>query len=303
MTYNMSLHHSHNHSGEASANILFALLLNFGFAVAEVALGLWANSLAILSNALHDFGDSVSLGLAWYFDRLSRRGVTDRFSYGFRRFSLIPVIINSSILLGGSGFIIYEAALRIINPVPSRTEGMIVFAVVGMAINLIAYIRLRRGQSLNEQAASLHLLDDILGLAAVLIIALVMRYTEIRVLDPLLSVAIAVFVIGKTVRNIQKSSTIFLQGVPLHIDLPAVKEALLGIEGVLEVHDVHVWSLEGEMDIFTGHVVVDDRLLQDPDATKERIKKVLESVHIEHSTIELESSRYCSGIDCEIGSK
>lgn len=294
----MSFNHDHKHN--SSKNILIALLLNFGFAVSEIVLGLWSNSLAILSNALHDFGDTFSLGLSWYFERISKRDRTERYSYGFRRFTLIPVIVNSSILLIGSGFIVYEAILRIITPVQSRTEGMIAFAVFGMAINFIAYIRLREGKSLNERAASLHLLDDVLGLAAVLVVALVMRYTELKILDPILSIAIALFVVGKIFRNIYKASVVFLQGVPSHIDLPGVKKAILGIEGVLAVHDLHVWSLEGEMDIFTGHVVVEDRLLQNPDDAKEKIKEVLKSVHIEHSTIELESIRYCSGIDCEI---
>ncbi len=289
-----------NHHHESSKNIGIALLLNLGFALSEVVLGLWANSLAILSNALHDFGDTFSLGLSWYFDRLSRREKNEKYSYGFRRFSLIPVIINSSILFVGSAFILYEAALRIHTPEPSRTEGMIAFAVFGIAVNLVAYIRLRRGKSLNERAASLHLLDDVLGLAAVLVIAVVMQFTEIRILDPLLSIAIVLFVVVKIFRNIRMASVIFLQGVPLHIDLTAVQDAVLRIEGVLAAHDIHIWSLEGEMDIFTGHIVVDDGLLGDPDETKRKIKDVLRSHHIEHSTIELESARYCSGIDCEI---
>lgn len=289
-----------NHHHESSKNIGIALLLNLGFALSEVALGLWANSLAILSNALHDFGDTFSLGLSWYFDRLSKRARTEKYSYGFRRFSLIPVIVNSSVLLVGSVFILYEAVLRISAPVPSRTEGMIAFAVFGMAVNFIAYIRLRRGKSLNEQAASLHLLDDVLGLGAVLLIAVVMLFTEIRILDPLLSIAIVFFVAVKIFRNVRMTSVIFLQGVPLHIDPPAVKEAILRIEGVLAVHDIHIWSLEGEMDIFTGHIVVDDALLGNPDETKKRIKEVLKSLHIEHSTIELESVRHCSGIDCDV---
>jgi cobalt-zinc-cadmium efflux system protein len=294
----MSLNHDHKH--DSSRNIAIALLLNFSFAVLELVLGLWASSLAILSNALHDFGDTFSLGLSWYFEKVSKRGRTERYSYGFRRFSLIPVVINGSILLTGSGFIIYEAILRIYNPVQTRTGAMIAFALFGIAVNFVAYIRLRRGKSLNEQTASLHLLDDVLGLAAVLVVALAMKIWEVMVLDPLLSIAIALFVIGKTFRNIYKAGTIFLQGVPSHIDLQAVEEAILRIEGVLAVHDVHIWSLEGEMDIFTGHVVVDDALLENPDATKQKIKEVLTSLHIEHTTIELESTRYCSGIDCEI---
>ena len=294
----MTLNHNHH---DSSRNISIALLLNFSFAVLEVVLGLWANSLAILSNAMHDFGDSFSLGLAWYFERRSKRGGTEKYSYGFRRFSLLPVIINSTILLVGSSFIVYEAVLRLFNPVQSRTEGMIVFALVGMLINFAAYIRLRRGKGLNEQAASLHLLDDVLGLAAVLAIALAMRFTEIRVLDPLLSIGISLFVFWKLFSNIRKASLIFLQGVPAHIDLAAVKEAVMSVEGVLNVHDIHVWTLEGEMDIFTGHIVVEDELLHNPDEAREKIKEALKSVHIEHSTLELESVRYCSGIDCETG--
>ncbi len=291
---------NHDHKNDSSKNITVALLLNFGFAVLEIVLGLWTNSLAILSNALHDFGDTFSLGLSWYFERVSRQGITERYSYGFQRFSLIPVIVNSSILLVGSGFIVYEAVLRIFNPIQSKTEGMIAFALVGMAINLVAYIRLQRGKSLNEQAASLHLLDDVLGLAAVLIVALVMRFWEILILDPILSIAIALFVLWKIYRNIYKASVIFLQGVPSHIDLQTVKKAILRIEGILAVHDIHIWTMDGEMDIFTGHVVVEDDFLHYPDDTKRKIKEALRSVHIEHSTIELENIQYCTGIECEI---
>lgn len=295
--YSVTMTHEHNHN--SSKNIVVALLLNLGFASAEIVLGLWSNSLAILSNSLHDFGDTFSLGLSWYFDRLSKRERTDTYSYGYRRFSLIPVIVNSTILLIGSGLVAYEAINRILAPQESRTEGMIAFAAIGMVINFIAYVRLRRGASLNEKSASLHLLDDVLSLGAILVVSVVMRFTEVRVLDPILSVAITVFVVVKILRNVRTSGLIFLQGVPRHIDVQSLRDSIAAVDGVQAVHDVHVWSLDGEVDIFTGHVVAGASALRDPDRLRGRVREALRQHHVEHSTIELEGVGGCSGIDCD----
>lgn len=291
--------HSHDHQSDSSKNITIALLLNFGFAVIEIVLGLLFNSLAILSNSLHDFGDSFSLGLSWYFDRVSKRERTEEYTYGFARFSLIPVIVNSTILLIGSAFILYEAVLRLIHPEVTRGAGLIAFAVFGMLVNLIAYLRLRRGKTLNERAVSLHLLDDVLSLGAVLIVGIVLLFADIKILDPLLSIGITIYVVYNIFRNIRQASVIFLQGVPSHIDVGEVRAALERVDGVIAVHDVHVWTLDEATDVFTGHIVVEDKLLMNPDETKHTLQKVLRNLHIEHSTLELESQRYCTGNECD----
>src|SRR5574344_1135248 len=187
--------HSHNHTQGGNNNIAVAFFLNFSFTIIELVGGLITNSVAILSDALHDFGDSISLALAWYFDKLSRHTPNARYSYGYKRFALLGALINAVVLLVGSLFVIYECVLRMIHPQPVVVQGMFWLAILGVVINGIAVLRTRKDAGVNERVVSLHMLEDVLGWIAVLIVSVVMLFVDVPILDPILSVCIALFVL------------------------------------------------------------------------------------------------------------
>ena len=281
----------HNHqNSNSTGNIRVAFFLNIGFTVVEIIGGLLTNSMAILSDALHDFGDSLSLGLAWYFQKLSSKKRDEYFSFGYRRFSLLGAVINSIVLAIGSVIILMEAIPRLFNPVQPDVQGMLILAVMGVAVNLIAMLRLRKGKTLNEKTVSLHMLEDVLGWAAVLVGSLVMMFFDLPVIDPLISVLIAIYIIFNIYRNLKQSFKILLQGVPEHINVDEVKQKTLAVEKIRGVHDVHLWTMDGLYHILTMHIVLEDNLdLENVRKIKNRVKQEMEKLDIQHVTVECES--------------
>lgn len=291
--------HSHTHShGSRSGNIAVAFALNFGFAILEFFGGLYTNSTAILSDALHDLGDSVSLGVSWYFERISRRGATKRFSYGLKRFSLIGAIINSLVLLAGSIIILFEVIPRLIDPQPTNATGMLIFAIFGIAVNGAAMLRLRSGNSLNERVVSLHLLEDVLGWVAVLVGSIIMMWWDVPILDPIMSLAITAFILFNVVRNIRSIVVVILQGIPEGVEADEVASTISQNEGVAAVHDLHVWSMDTDDNILSAHIIIKDGA--DPAAIKESLREVLhEKFEITHATLEIEATdEQCTADRC-----
>jgi cobalt-zinc-cadmium efflux system protein len=294
----MSHSHTHTHSHDNISNIRAAFFLNLGFTVFEIVGGIYTNSLAILSDALHDLGDSFSLGMSWYLEKHSHKESDARYSYGYRRFSLLAALINTVILIVGSLYILSEAIPRLLNPEHSNATGMAVLAVVGIAVNGLAVLRVRRGHSLNAQVVAWHLFEDVLGWIAVLIVSISLMFTDIHILDPLLSILISLYVLYNVARSLRKTMALFLQAVPEAVNLPDVEHSLLAIPQVQSVHHTHIWSLDGEHHVLTTHLVVD------PEATKQdliRIKQAAAGIagqmSLEHATIELELEQDC---DCSM---
>jgi len=289
--------HSHNHS---EGNVKVAFFLNLSFTVIEVIGGLYTNSLAILSDALHDLGDSLSLGLSWYFQKLSKKGRTKKFSYGYKRFSLLGAIINSIVLVAGSIFILTKAIPELFNPGETNVQGMLYLAILGIVVNGAAVLKLRKGESLNEKVVSLHLLEDVLGWLAVLIGSIIMMYTDTPFIDPLLSVLISLFVLYNVYKNLRKSMLVILQGIPEDVSLEDIKEKLKDISEITDVHDNHVWSLDGEYNILTIHLRLDkDYKLSEQTKLKEKVRSQLKAESINHITIEFEGQdENCELEDC-----
>jgi cobalt-zinc-cadmium efflux system protein len=265
--------------------------LNTFFAIIEIAGGLYANSVAILSDALHDLGDSLSLGLAWYFQRKSKKKRDPSFSYGYKRFSLLGACINSLVLVVGSIFIIIESLDRISNPQQPKVEWMIGLAVIGIAANLVAMVKLRRGGSINEEVVSLHFLEDVLGWVAVLIGSIVMMFADLPIIDPILSVLIAGFILFNVFRNLKSVFKILLQGVPEDVNVDEIKSRVMAVPGVLGVHDIHTWSMDGRYNILTLHVVANERAsLSSLEELKKEVRRSLSHLKLHHITIEIEST-------------
>ena len=293
--------HNHDHShNQSEGNVKVAFFLNLSFTVIEVIGGLYTNSLAILSDALHDLGDSLSLGLSWYFQKLSKKGRTKKFSYGYKRFSLLGAIINSIVLVAGSIFILTKAIPELFNPGETNVQGMLYLAILGIVVNGAAVLKLRKGESLNEKVVSLHLLEDVLGWVAVLIGSIIMMYTDAPFIDPLLSVLISLFVLYNVYKNLRKSMLVILQGIPEEVSLEDIKEKLKDISEITDVHDNHVWSMDGEYNILTIHLQLDkDYKLSEQAKLKEKVRTQLKDESINHITLEFEGQdENCELEDC-----
>lgn len=286
-----------NHHHSDSDNIKLAFFMNLGFTILEIVGGLWTNSLAILSDSLHDFGDSISLGLAWYLGRYAEREEDERYSYGYRRYSLLAALINTVVLITGSLFILSEAIPRLLNPEQTNARGMILFAIVGILVNGLAALRVRGGASLNVQVVAWHLFEDVLGWVAVLIVSLALLFTDIYILDPILSVLITIYVLVNMVRNMRRTLALFLQAVPEDVDLDEIVARIRYLGMVESTHHTHAWSLDGEHHVLTTHVVMrEDATREDVNYVKEEVREIAEDMNFVHTTVEIE---FCDD-DCKL---
>lgn len=282
--------HSHHHHHGSTRNIVVAFWLNTFFALLEIAGGLYTNSMAILSDAVHDLGDSLSLGFAYYFQKKSAQRKDSTYTYGYQRFSLLGAFINSTILTVGSILIIRESLDRMADPQQPDTAGMIVLAVFGIAVNGYAMLRLRRGGSINEKVVALHFVEDVLGWIAVLIGSIVMMFADVPILDPILSLLIAAYILFNVFRNLRSTFRILLQRKPDSIDPQEVEKEVLGIPGVRNVHDVHLWTMDGSYHVITLHVVVDrHQSIEQRENIKRKVKRSLLRLDVQHATVEIES--------------
>ncbi|MCR9143010.1 MAG: cation diffusion facilitator family transporter [bacterium] len=296
-------HHGHHHHGgdQSVRNLSIAFALNFLFTIAEIIGGLWTNSVAILADALHDLGDSLSLALALVMHRLSQRGRDETFSYGYRRFSLLAALINSLVLVVGSIYIFSEAIPRLLNPEPVYVPGMLGFAVAGILFNGLAAWKLHGGESLNEKMVRWHLLEDVLGWVAVLIASIVMLFWDLPILDPILSIGINLFILFNVSRILWDTVKVFLQSVPGSLSVEGIETEIQKDAGVVSVHDTHMWSLDGAYNVLTTHIVVRQAsTLQDVHETKCRVRALLkQNAGISHATIEVErEDDDCGFADC-----
>ena len=269
--------HSHNQHQNVE-NIKVAFFLNLGFALAEIIGGFLTNSMAILADALHDFGDSLSLAFSWRMEKLSDKKGDQRFSYGYRRFSLLSALISAVILLVGSVFVINEAIQRLSNPQHSNAQGMLIFAFIGIAVNGYAAFRTSHGKNMNSRIISWHLLEDVLGWAAVLVVSIVLLVKDIHILDPLLSLGVTGIVLFNVIKNLKQTLSLFLQGVPKSVNIGLIEEEILKMDMVNGIHHTHVWSLDGEQHVLTTHVALKDGAKKEQiRAIKSKIKELSEA--------------------------
>ena len=276
-------------------NILIAFILNLTFAAFEFFGGIFTGSVAILSDAVHDLGDAASIGLAYFLEKKSKQHPDERYTYGYGRFSVLGSMITTLILLVGSATMIYHAIGRIITPTHIDYGGMIVFAIIGVIVNLIAASFTRGGTSLNQKAVNLHMLEDVFGWVVVLIGAVVMHFTDFALLDPLLSMGVSVFILIHAIKNLKEAMVLFLEKAPHDVAPEQVKHHLASIDGILDIHHIHLWSINGETTSITMHIVTDSN----SEEIKKQVRNKLQELNIPHATLELESSReVCSDKEC-----
>lgn len=283
--------HDHSHLHNAEKNIQVAFFLNLFFTIVEIIGGFMTNSVAIMSDAIHDLGDCLSLGVAWYFQKVAKKSSDSSYSYGYKRFSLLGALINSLVLITGSIVILTVAIPRILHPQVAETNGMILLAILGVLVNGAAVFRLKKGDSINERVVTLHLLEDVLGWLAVLIGAIVMRFANLPVLDPIMSIGIACFVLYNAINNMSQSLKIILQGIPSKIKPDDITQTLVQLDGVNAIHDLHIWSEDGAFNVLTVHIVLNSALgMEKLTELKTTIRSLLKDKGIQHATIEFETS-------------
>lgn len=281
--------HDHTHQHGTVKNIRTAFFLNLGFTIFEFIGGTLANSTAILADAVHDLGDSFALGQAWYFEKVSGQQGSNTYSYGFRRFSLLGALISTMLLLASSLYVLSEAFPRIINPEQSNAHGMLLMAIVGIAVNGYAILKLSGEKGINVKTVGLHLMEDVLGWVAVFVVAVILLFKDVYILDPILAILITLYILANVIKNLRATLPIFLQAVPGGIDLEAIKGDIRKIEHVDSSHHVHLWSLDGDNSIFSAHLVSDKNLSPAQYAElKCKVRALIQQHGLYHSTVEIE---------------
>lgn len=282
--------HSHQYPGKG--NIKAAFFLNVSFTIIEIIGGFITGSIAVLSDALHDLGDSLSLGMGWYLENKSKQKGNMQYTYGYGRFSLLGALINAGVLIGGSIFIISEAISELSDPKVPQAKGMIVLAILGIMVNSIAFFKLKGGGTMNKQILTWHLLEDVLGWIAILIVSIVLLFKNIPILDPILALGITAFILVNIVKRLIKTMEIFLQKVPEDIDLNKIEKKIISIHKVKSTHHTHVWSLEGEQLVISIHVETEGiSSLQELEQVKCQVKESFKGLPYEHLTIEMETEK------------
>ena len=278
-------------------NILIAFILNLAFSIFEFLGGIFTGSVAIISDAIHDIGDAASIGVAFFLEKKSKKRPDEKYTYGYTRYSVLGSVLTTFILLFGSVIVIYNAALRIIDPTEINYNGMIIFAIVGVCVNFCAAVITRDGASLNQQAVNLHMIEDVLGWVIVLIGAIAMRFTDLYIIDPLMSIGVAIFILINALKSLKEVLDLFLEKTPHGISIDSITEHICEIEGVLSVHHIHIWSMDGHNNYATMHVVVNG----DAHIIKDKIRDELREHGIGHVTLELEAEdEHCHEEHCHV---
>ncbi|MBE6783956.1 MAG: cation transporter [Ruminococcaceae bacterium] len=278
-------------------NILITFILNLAFSVFEFIGGIVTGSVAIVSDAIHDVCDAASIGFSYFFEKKSKKQPDEVYTYGYARYSVIGGFVTTLILVISSVVIIFNSINRIINPTEINYNGMIIFAVVGVCVNFCAALFTRGKGSLNQKAVNLHMIEDVLGWIVVLIGAVVMKFTDLIVIDAIMSAGVSVFILINAIRHLKKIFVLFLDKIPEDIDVEEVKKCLYEIDGVIDVHHIHIRSVDGVSISASLHVVTDEESC----VIKEKIREVLREKEIEHVTIEIEtSSEHCDEKDCQL---
>ena len=284
-------------SKKSERNILIAFILNLTFSVFEFIGGFFTGSIAIISDSIHDLGDAASIGISYFLEKKSKKQPDGKYTFGYMRYSVLGSVITTLILLVGSVAVISGAVERIINPEPINYDGMIIFAIFGVAVNFLAALVTRDGHSLNQKAVNLHMLEDVLGWVVVLAGAIVMRFTDFYLIDPIMSIGVAVFIFINAIRTLIDILKVLLVKIPEDVDVEDIKARVCAIDGVEGVHHVHAWTMDGEHNYATMHIVTD----ADAKTVKAAIKSELAKMGIFHATLEIEGTdEGCSELDCHV---
>lgn len=273
----------------SSQRIGVVFFLNFFFTIIEFIGGMLTNSTAIMADAVHDLGDTLSIGLAWILNRLGKKHPNDEFTYGYYRLSLVGALINGAVLITGSVWILSEAIPKMLDPQMPHAQGMFWLAILGVTVNGYAAWKISKGETLNERVLNWHLLEDVLGWVSVLIVSILLLMFNWPILDPILSIVFTLFILVNVAKTTHQTIKLFMQSVPDDKMLNDIRNRLTSLEHVNAIHHLHLWSLDGEKHVLTAHLEIDQMISANAQKQiKQEISKRLADFSLAHTTIEFE---------------
>ena len=278
---------THHHHKKAGENLAFVFFMNLTFNIIVIIGALLTNSMAILSDFIHDLSDTISIAVAWFLERVSQRESSDNYSYGYQRFSILGAVITSVFVIFMAFVILSEAIPRLFAPEGVDAGGMMIISIIGLLFKSLSVYRLHKGETFNEKAIFFHQLGDIFEWVAILILSVVLMFWKgASYLDPFVSIGIAIWLIFNLGRNLIKSLQVLLQKTPDHFDVEEFKTSINAIEGVDAIDDFHVWSLDGIDSVLTLKVSISN--WESQEEIKKEIYAIASKYHIVDVTIEFE---------------
>jgi len=281
--------YSHHQHDASSGRIGIAFFLNLIFTIIEFIGGLLTNSTAIMADAVHDLGDTISIGLAWSLSKISSKHPDDVFTYGYYRFSLLGALLNGMVLIVGSIWVFSQALPRLLEPEMPHAQGMFWLAILGVSVNGYAAWKLSKGNTLNERILNWHLLEDVLGWVSVLIVSVLLLFFNWPILDPILSIAFTLFILINVFKNSYQTIKLFMQSTPDGEMLDEIRNKLSSLDHINAIHYLHLWSLDGERHVLSAHMEIDQMISAgEQKQIKYEINKCLSNYKLAHTTIEFE---------------
>ena len=271
----------------AKKSIWLAFFLNLSFAIVEFIAGGVFGSSTVLADSVHDLGDAIAIGLSAYLETISNREEDSHYTLGYKRFSLLGALITAVILMTGSVFVILENITKLFNPQPVNDEGILWLGIIAVTINVLASLVVRKGKTKNESILSLHFLEDTLGWLAVILMAIILRFTDWYILDPLLSLVISFFILSKAIPRFWSTLKIFLDAVPEGVDIKQVKNDLEQLEYVASVNQINLWTMDGLEKNAIIHVCLEH--IKHMEVCKESIRDLLKDCGFQNITIEVDA--------------
>ncbi|EFQ59729.1 cation diffusion facilitator family transporter [Streptococcus vestibularis] len=266
--------------------VWLAFFLNLSFAIVEFIAGGIFGSSAVLADSVHDLGDALAIGLSAFLETISNRQEDSHYTLGYKRFSLLGALVTAVILMTGSGMVILENVSKLFHPQPVNDEGLLWLGMFAISVNVLASLVIRKGQTKNESILSLHFLEDTLGWVAVILMAIVLRFTDWYILDPLLSLAISIFILSKAIPRFWSTLKIFLDAVPEGVDIQKIKKDLAELDHVASINQLNLWTMDGLEKNAIVHVCLEH--VKHMEVCKESIRNLLQERGFQNVTIEVD---------------
>ena len=274
---------------KAKYTVWVAFFLNLSYAIVEFIAGGIFGSSAVLADSVHDLGDAIAIGISAFLETISNREEDRRYTLGYKRFSLLGALVTSVILITGSILVILENITKIFNPQPVNDEGILWLGIIAVSTNVLASLVVRKGKTKNESILSLHFLEDTLGWLAVILMAIILRFTDWYILDSLLSLVISIFILTKTLPRFWSALKIFLEAVPEGVEAGNLEKDLETLTNVKSVNQLSIWSMDGLENNAIIHICIKDweKIME----TKEAVRQFLEERGVQNITIEVDTSQ------------
>ena len=272
---------------KAKYTVWIAFFLNLSYAIVEFIAGGVFGSSAVLADSVHDFGDAVAIGISAFLESISNRKEDSHYTLGYKRFSLLGAMVTAVILMTGSGMVILENMVKLFHPQPVNEEGLLWLGIIAISVNVLASLVIRKGQTKNESILSLHFLEDTLGWVAVILMAIVLRFTDWYILDPLLSLAISFFILSKALPRFWSTLKIFLDAVPEGVDIQKIKTDLAELDHVASINQLNLWTMDGLEKNAIVHVCLKE--MEHMETCKESIRIFLKNCGFQNITIEVDA--------------